>query len=831
MDLLKKFPKGARKNLLLIIVSIIALTGGGLLLWISTFDIPTLDNFEERRVTQSTKIYDKTGEILLYDVFNNIKRTVVPYEQISPYAKQAAIAIEDQSFYEHNGIKISSFLRAVITNILSFEFSQGGSTITQQVVKNSLLTSEKLISRKLKEWVLATKLEKILTKDEILALYLNEIPYGGSIYGIEEASNAFFAKNASELTLVEAAYLAALPQAPTYYSPYGNNTDKLEVRKNLVLKEMKDMNFITEEEYKDALEVEVTFQPQSDTGIKAPHFVIYIRDYLVEKYGEGVLENGGLRVTTTLDYDLQEKAEELALEYALSNKETYDAENISLVAIDPKSGGILTMVGSRDYFDEEIDGNFNVALAHRQPGSAFKPFAYTAAFEKGYTPNTILFDLPTQFSTSCSPQGVGDNCYTPGNYDNIFRGPMTMRDALAQSVNIPAVKTLYLAGMRNVIDLARNMGIENLSDYTRYGLTLVLGGGEVRLLDMVGAYAVFANEGVKNNITGILEVEDRDGNILEQYESEEKRIIDKNIALTTTDVLSDNIARTPAFGANSFLHFPSYDVAVKTGTTNDYRDAWIIGYTPTISVGAWAGNNDNSPMDKKVAGFIIAPFWNEFMNYALTKIPTDNFEEPIIDTSFDLHPILRGKWQGSQYTVIDTVSGKLATEFTPESTKDEIIYGEIKPIIAVINKDNPRFTGGININDPQIPLWQYPIDQWVNTQGFKENLNPKLPEDYDDVHTNEGSPKISIINPKDKDFINRNDLVEVIVDIDNSYPIKKVDYYLNNKIIGTTTSKPFRFTFKPIDFGVDNGPYELLVIVTDDVFNTSQDSLFINVNQ
>lgn len=820
------------QNYILIATSLMVFIGGGLLIWISTFDIPTLENFEERKVTQSTKIYDKTGEILLYDVFNNVKRTVVPFEDISEYAKQAAIAIEDQAFYEHDGVRVSSFIRAVFANILSLEFSQGGSTITQQAVKNSLLTSDKLISRKLKEWVLAVKIEKILTKDEILSLYLNEIPYGGSIYGIEEASNAFFAKSSSELTIPEAAYLAAIPQAPTFFSPYGEHRDRLDARKNLVLREMRDMGFITEEEYEEAKITEVIFQPRSDTGIKAPHFVIYIREYLEEKYGSGVLENGGLRVITTLDYELQEKAEELALKHALTNSETYDAENIALVATDPKTGGILAMVGSRNYFDEDIDGNFNVALAHRQPGSAFKPFAYTAAFEKGYTPNTILFDLPTQFSTSCSPEGVGTSCYTPGNYDDIFRGPMTMRDALAQSVNVPAVKTLYLAGMRNTIDLARRMGIEDLDDYTQYGLTLVLGGGEVRLIDMVGAYGVFANEGIRNPIHGILEVRDLSGKILEEHEPKEIPVLDKNIALITSDVLSDNIARTPAFGANSFLNIPGYDVAVKTGTTNDYRDAWIIGYSPNISVGAWAGNNDNRSMDKRVAGFIIAPFWNEFMRFALTKVPNEQFEEPIINTSFNIHPLLRGKWQGSEYVVIDRISGKLATEFTPEQTKGEILYGEIKSIISTLNRNNPQEKNLPVIPDAQQNLWDVPIKKWLNTQNFKENLNPNIPTEKDDVHTADSRPQVRITNPVDKSFAGRNDLIEVRLDIESSKKISKVDYRLNGKIIGTLTNEPFIFTFKPSDFGVTEiGPQSLSVTVYDDVLNTTIESIVFNVNQ
>jgi len=827
----RRVSKNARHNVIFFSISAIALIGGALLLWVASFDIPTLENFAERKVTQSTKIYDRTGDILLYDVFSNVKRTIVPFEEISQHAKDAAIAIEDEAFYEHNGIRISSFLRAVFINLITFEFSQGGSTITQQVVKNSLLTNEKLISRKIKEWVLALKLEKILTKDEILSLYLNEIPYGGSIYGIEEASNAFFNKTAQDLTLAEAVYLAALPQAPSYYSPYGEHRDELEARKNLVLKRMLEYGFITRTEYEEALDTQVVFEPQSETGIKAPHFVMYVKKQLEEIYGEGVLENGGLRVITSLDYDLQSKAEELALTHAQSNQTTYNAENIALVATDPKTGEILTMVGSRDYFDEEIDGNFNITTAYRQPGSAFKPFAYAAAFAKGFTPETILFDLETQFSTSCSPEGVGENCYTPGNYDSIFRGPMTMRNALAQSVNIPAVKTLYLAGMRNVINLARDIGISNLDDYTRYGLTLVLGGGEVRLLDMVGAYGTFANEGVKNEFISILEVQDKDGAILKKTEPKSKTVLERNVALTVTDVLADNSARAPAFGQNSFLNFSSYDVAVKTGTTNNYRDAWIIGYTPSIAAGAWAGNNDNTPMDKRVAGFIIAPFWNEFMQFALTHMPREEFAEPLIDTNYSIHPMLRGKWQGSESVVIDTVSGKLATEFTPEETKEEILYGPVHSILGSVNKNNPLGPPPQNPeSDPQYMLWEFPVQKWLDRQGFTPNLNPDIPTEFDDVHTRASRPEISIINPHPQSTISQNEMVTIEVDIDND-EISRIDYYIQEKLIGTRSDKPFIFTFKPSDLGIESGRADIKVTVTDEVFNTNTDTVSVTIGQ
>lgn len=675
------------QTLLLLGGTIIALIAGALFLWAASIRLPQFDVFEERKIEQSTKIYDRTGEKLLYDVHENVQRTVVPFTQISRNVKNAVVAIEDAEFYEHKGIKISSIIRATFANILSGGFSQGGSTITQQVVKNSLLTQEKSLTRKLKEWVLSVKLEQALSKEEILALYLNEAPWGGALYGVEEASREFFSKHATDLTLAESAYLAALPQAPTYYSPYGEHTDALEARKNLVLSRMEQLGFITKEERAAAEAEVVTFNPRPESRLKAPHFVFYVREYLEEKYGQRAIEEKGLRVTTTLDYELQEKTQEIITRGALENQKNFNASNAGAIALDPTTGEILAMVGSRGYFDKGIDGNVNVTLARRQPGSAFKPFVYATAFKKGYTPDTILFDLRTQFSTACSPTNLtseGD-CYSPGNYDSVFRGPMRIREALAQSVNVPAVKALYLAGIKDSIKTARDMGITTLADPARYGLTLVLGGGEVTLLEMAGAYGAFANEGVRSPTTAILKIEDNEGNVLEEYAEKSFRVIDRNIALQISDILSDNAARTPAFGERSSLYFPGRAVAAKTGTTNDYRDAWIIGYTPNLVVGAWAGNNDNTPMQKKVAGFIIAPLWHEIMDAALASRQSDWFPAPEYNYE-GLKPVLTGSWQGE---------------------------GGVHSILHYVDKDNPRGPYPSNpANDPQYRFWEAPVRAW-----------------------------------------------------------------------------------------------------------------------
>ncbi|KKW18615.1 MAG: Penicillin-binding protein, 1A family [Candidatus Kaiserbacteria bacterium GW2011_GWA1_50_28] len=503
-------------------------------IWATLSPLPAIENFESRRVAESTKIYDRTGNIILYDVHGSMRRTEVPIENISRYIRNATVAIEDDTFYQHNGFRPLSFIRAVLVNLhlRGGIAGQGGSTITQQVVKNALLTKDKTIVRKAKEIILALRLERIYTKDEILQTYLNEAPYGGTLYGAEEASRYFFGVSAADVTLAQSAYLAALPQAPTRYSPYGTRRSELDDRKNLVLRRMYELGYIREEEYRAARDETVVFQSREETGIKAAHFVFYVREYLEDTYGPDVVTNGGLQVITTLDYDLQKKAEEIVRERALENKTKFNAENAGLVAIDPKTGQILAMVGSRGFFDPDIDGMVNVTVMPRQPGSAFKPFVYATAFEKGYTPETVVFDLKTQFTAHCAPNDLEthDDCYAPGNYDNVFRGPMTLRDALAQSVNVPAVKTLYLAGVEASIGLARRVGITTLADAGRYGLTLVLGGGEVYLLDMTAAYATFANDGIKNPPVAILRITDDVKKTLEEYKAKSERVTDAQVA-------------------------------------------------------------------------------------------------------------------------------------------------------------------------------------------------------------------------------------------------------------------------------------------------------------
>lgn len=768
---------------------------GMLVAWGTVLAIPSLDNFQNRKVAESTKIYDRTGNVLLYDVHGTMRRTEVPLEEISPNLRNATVAIEDAEFYQHYGFRPLSFLRALAIDVLSLKFVQGGSTITQQVVKNALLTQDKTIIRKIKEIILALKLERIYSKDQILSTYLNETSYGGTIYGVQEATQYFFGIDAKDVTLAQAAYIAALPQAPTRYSPYGNHRDELENRKNLVLQRMKELGFISDADYQAAKNEKVEFKDEAEAGIKAPHFVFYVREYLEGKYGADAVENGGLQVTTTLDYDLQKKAEDVISNAAPAIEKNFNASNAGLVAIEPKSGQILAMVGSRGYFDKTIDGMVNITLANRQPGSSFKPFVYATAFEKGYTPDTMVFDLQTQFSTFCAASDFANDeppCYSPGNYDEKFRGPMTLRNAIAQSVNVPSVKTLYLAGITDSLKTASDLGITTLGDKNQYGLTLVLGGGEVNLLEMTGAYSVFANDGVRNPPTPILKVEDSAGNMLENYQTESARVIDSQIAREINDVLSDNVARTPEFGADSPLNFSGFNVADKTGTTNDSRDAWIIGYTPGIAMGAWAGNNDNAPMVKKIAAFIVAPMWHDVFAYALTKYQSPPFSPPAPDPALDsLPPVLRGNWNTN-----------------PAQGIHDILFW--------VNKDNPRSGAPSNpASDPQFARWEYPVQLWAGANPQMFTAQKSAPAPFSQTQFTITSPQPGTSVPA---------FVPLRVSASPSHPesVSRVAYYLNGQFVGSSAVPPYAISFMP----ATHGPSVLRAVAESSLGNQEQSVSF-----
>ncbi|MBI2038801.1 MAG: penicillin-binding protein [Candidatus Niyogibacteria bacterium] len=822
--------------------------GGILALWILTLDIPNFEGFSERKIVESTKIYDRTGSILLYDVHRDVQRTVVPFEEIPRHVKNATVIIEDANFYNHGGFDVSGFFRAVLVNVLSGNFTQGGSTITQQLVKNALLTPEKTFDRKLKELILALRVERTYSKEQILEFYLNEIPYGSSAYGVAAAAEIYFGKKLPDITLAESAYLAALPRAPTYYSPYGAHRDTLDKRKDLVLSRLLKNDFVTQEEYDAAAKEEVKFVTRGNETLKAPHFVLYVKEYLAQKYGEEMVERGGLKVTTTLDWELQQKAEELTKKFVEEEQEKFNVHNAGLVAVDPQTGGIRVMVGSRDFFGEPLPAgctpgatcrfepqvNVTAYSFGRQPGSAFKPFVYATAFKKGYAPETAIFDLPTEFNPDCDPDVAKQElepedenrpdsqnpCYHPKNYDEVFRGPITFREALAQSINVPAVKVLYLAGLIDSLKTARDLGITTLADPARYGLTLVLGGGEVKLLEMVAAYGVFANDGLRNPVTSIVKVEDARGNILEEWKSGPVQVLDTQVARQISSVLADNKARSPAFGEQSYLVIPGHTVAAKTGTTNDYRDAWVIGYVPNLAVGVWFGNNDNTAMEKRVAGFIAAPLWNAFFQTALLSIEKKDLIPPTPETIEK--PVLRGDWRGGITYTIDTISGKRATEYTPPQYRKNVPLTQIHTILHWVDKNNPLGPNPADPGrDPQYEQWEFAVRRWISFQGIREETEADIPQEFDDVHRPEYAPSISF-KPAPSDSFPRTGTLSFGLTVSTSrYPVQEIAVTLGGRLLGTIKSAPYTFVYNLGTLANLNPTETVAVIAYDSVGNST----------
>lgn len=765
-------------------------------------ELPSPKSITERSVVESTKIYDRTGAVLLYEIHGEEKRTVISLSEIPEHVKQATLAAEDLHFYEHRGLDWRGILRAAGKNLFSREITQGGSTITQQLVKKALLTDERTYSRKIKEAVLSILIERRYSKDEILEWYLNQIPYGSNAYGMASASETFFGKKVRDLTAAEAAVLAALPKAPTYYSPYGSHKGELSARKNWIIDRLAETKFIAPEAADKLKNEKIVFSPPRQS-IRAPHFVLFVREYLNEKYGEEFVERNGLKVITTMDWTMQEEAEKAIREGAEQNEKSVQAANASLVAIDPRSGEILAMVGSKDYWGDPIpegcdpgiscrfDPHVNVALRPRQPGSAFKPFIYATAFRKGYTPDTVLFDVPTEFNTSCFPDGThlpeageGVECYHPQNYDGKFRGPVTLRQALAQSLNVPSVKLLYLAGIEDSMKLAEALGISTLQDPLRYGLSLVLGGAEVTLLDMASAFGAFARDGEFNSKHAVLKIETAKGAILEEKKDVSFRILDQEVARTINEILSDNEARVPVFNPRSSLYFPDRDVAAKTGTTQDYRDAWVIGYTPSLVTGVWVGNSDNSPMHQSSLSIMVAgPIWHRFLASVLKSSPPEYFTPPL--KQIPKKSVLRGIYRSGEIIRIDSISKKRATGYTPPELIQEIGSGEIKSILAYVRKEDPL--GDLPFDpprDPQWENWQAAIAAWL----IKNPLTPPgLAEEFDDIHTPEKSPKI-VLRAPNAGIPQSAPVNSVIIRIAGAFPLQEVSLFINDELIGSRTS-------------------------------------------
>lgn len=593
--------------------------------WIAFLrDLPPATDLTTRNQQVSTKIYDRNG-ILLYTIYKNQNRSPISLSQIPQSVRLATLAAEDAGFYSHPGFSIKGIIRSVINNASSGELS-GGSTITQQLVKNALLSPEKTFTRKVRELILSIETELTYNKDQILEMYLNEVSYGGTAYGIEEAGELYFGKDTKNLTLAQAAFLAGLPKGPTQYSPYGPNPNAAKERQKEVLELMLTNKFITQEQEEEALGENIHLLPNR-SDIKAPHFVMYVRQQLVDKYGEEAVEQGGLEVTTTLDYAIQKMAEEVVAKQ-VAKAAHLKVGNGAAVVLDPKTGEVLAMVGSKDYFNNKEDGQVNVTTSLRQPGSSIKVVNYLYALMHGYTAASIISDTPVTFVVAGSP------AYSPVNYDGKFKGKITLRTALAESRNIPAVRVLASYGVSKMVELGRQMGITTWNDSSRFGVSLTLGGGETKLVDLARVYATIANYGKRPELISILKVKNYKGTVLESSTCVNKdcrvQVADPRAAFILIDILRDNAARAPEFGSHSALYIPEHpEVAVKTGTSNDLKDNLTVGFTQKYLTAVWVGNNDSSPMSRVASGITgAAPIWNEIMSRLLAKEEVIEWQAP-----------------------------------------------------------------------------------------------------------------------------------------------------------------------------------------------------------
>lgn len=688
-----------------------------LFLWYSR-DLPEPGKLSEAQIGNSTRIYDRNG-IPLYSVYEDVNRSYVKLDQIPKYLQQATIATEDKNFYKNKGFSVTGYIRGLIIDPILRRRVTGGSTLTQQLVKNVLLSSERTLPRKIKELILSIQVDKKYSKDEVLEMYLNDVPYGGTAIGVEAASETYFGKKVKELSLSESALLAGLPQSPSVYSPFTGNKYYIG-RSQVVLKNLREQGYITKDQEEKALaEIKkMKFTQRESVSMKAPHFVIYVKQILAAQFGEEMVQNGGLQVKTTLDYELQKKSEDI-VKSEIEKLKGFRVGNGAAVVANPKNGEILAMVGSKDYFDQENEGNFNVALANRQPGSSLKPVMYAAAFEKGYTPSTMIMDVKTEF-----PTGNADNpTYSPVNYDGKFRGPIQLRFALANSFNVPAVKMLARVGVKDVMEKGYEMGIKNWqptsSNMSSVGLSLVLGGRETTLLDEVTAYSVFANKGVRQDSITILEVKDNKGKVLFKAKKKDgQKVLSQEIAFLISHILLDNNARSDAFGTRSLLNISGKTVSVKTGTTDEKRDNWTIGFTPSFVVGVWVGNNDNSPMNPAIASGVTgaSPIWNKIMTEALKNKKDEQPELPKNVVAVQVDSLTGGmpydnRSTRSEYFVKGTEPTSPSTVYKSKDGKTYIIFRESDPVSS----------DGVN-------RWQAGIDAWIE-QNHKDDPIYHAPDD------------------------------------------------------------------------------------------------------
>lgn len=775
----------------------------------------------------STVFYDRDGKIL-FDMYKDKNRMPVPISDVSKYLKDATVAIEDKTFYKHKGISETGIIRSLLSIVFRGRL-EGGSTITQQLIKNVLLDSSRRISRKIKELILAFEVERKYSKDQILEMYLNEAPYGGNFWGVGSAAKGYFDKEPKNLNLVESAILAGLPQSPTYYSPFIGKNDAWRTRAKDVLRRMREDGYIKRDEEKAALKkLEAIKFTSPNLAISAPHFVFYVKDLIEEEYSSKLVEQG-IKVKTTLSLEVQTKVEKIVKE-EIAKIKNLNVGNGAVVVLDSQTGDILAMVGSYDYNNNDY-GKFNASLGLRQPGSAIKPITYTVAFEKGYTPATLVMDLRTVFPKQ------GETDYIPENYDAKFRGPMQLRFALGNSENIPAVKLVAMIGVKDLLQKASDMGLTSLApteaNLRRFGLAVTLGGGETTLVDLTSAFSVFASGGTKKDVNSFSEISDYKGKTLyRQVKNKQQRVVSAEVSYLISHILSDNNARIEAFGPNSYLNVPGKTVAVKTGTTNDKRDNWAIGFTKSVTVGVWVGNNDNSPMNPKIASGTTgaSPIWYRIMNELLKKYSDGIMDKPGNVKAAAIDSYLGGLPHEavstrSEYFVegtepkdlspfykklkISKSTGKLANDVEIKSGNYE------EKEFIVITENDPVSTDGKN-------RWQEAINEWAKSQGDQKYHPPTEVSD-----SSADSILVSVKSPGDKTTVTSNN-VEVKVKIVSISPVKNAKIYINGSEV-----KNYDGNTKEIieTFDLSDGTYEIRALAVNDKDKTGDSIVKIGVNK
>ncbi len=779
-----------------------------------------------RRDGYSSKVYDRNNKVL-YDIYDDAKRDPVNFSDIPDYLKQATVAVEDKDFYKHKGFDPLTPFR-IIKNAFYFRKVTGGSTLTQQLTRNVLLSTDRTIQRKIKELILSIQIESKYSKDQILAMYLNEAPYGGASWGVGPASEQYFGKPVKELNLAESAILAGMPQLPSVYSPYSKTPTAYVDRTNHVLKRMVEDGYISQSLADETMEQVKNYKfSGKNSTIKAPHFVFWIKEVLAKKYGEEVVENGGLKIITTLDLDLQNEAQKIVAE-EIDKTEEMGITNGAALVMDPTNGQILAMVGSRDYFSEKTDGNFNVVTqALRQPGSSIKPITYLGAIKKGWTAATMIMDTPVVF-----PGSGGQPNYAPKNYNGKYNGPISLRNALGNSINITAVKTLAFVGVKDMLALSYDMGLSTLEptkeNLSKFGLAVTLGGAEVKMIDLASAYTAFANLGQRMEAVGILRVEDKDGRVLEEYKpANGKKVMTPQEAFVISNILSDNSAREMTFGRVNSLVVPGYQVAAKTGTTNDKKDNWTIGWTPNLLTTVWVGNNNYDSMGKLVSGVSgAAPIWKRIMAYELPKRSKVNFSVPdkIVSVSVDkvsgypAHDGFESRNEyfidGSQPTVSDPIHLKLKVcKGQPGlATPDDVASNNYE------EKEFFSFKEDDLVSKDGKNRWQEGIDGWIAQQPDKDKYNP--PTGY---CRQGGMVNVGIDSPAHESTVGST--FDVKVTTNSLLKITEVKLWVDGQEKKTWTERPFETKLT-----LPDGPHVIKVKATDRDGNNQEREARIGVN-